>query len=114
MNKGIAHVSFLGGGMFVPASSPYDRQVLAEHVLNRTRQKGQVQVLINNQRWMVHRSLGPRSLCCTRCQSGIDAVCYLLPQNETPYCVCCAFGPPETTTQQMTLQPQAKKEYRAG
>lgn len=40
--KGIAHVSFAGGGILVPARDPDDRQTLVEHVADHIRAKGQV------------------------------------------------------------------------
>lgn len=91
MMRGIAHVSFSGGGMFLPARSPYDRQVLAEHVMSRVRTKGQVQVLIDNQRWMVYQRRGVRGVCCSQCGRAVDSACYLISANGTLYCVTCAF-----------------------
>ena len=41
LGQGIAHVSFAGGGFFVPARSSYDRQLLADHALARVRVKRQ-------------------------------------------------------------------------
>ncbi len=46
--KGIAYVSFPGGGMFVPARSPYDRQMLVECVADRTLGTYKVQVLMHS------------------------------------------------------------------
>lgn len=73
------------------ARNPYDRQLLAEHVLSRARTKGQVQVLIDNQRWVVHRRPGPRSVSCSRCGLVVDSACYLVAKEGIPYCVSCAF-----------------------
>jgi hypothetical protein len=91
MTTGIAHVSFSGGGMFLPARSPYDRQVLAEHVVSRVRANGQVQVLIDDQRWMVHQRRSARSACCSQCGYGVDSACYLVSASGSLYCVTCAF-----------------------
>ena len=38
--KGIAHVSFQGGGLIVPAQTPYERQLLFEHVEASAKQHG--------------------------------------------------------------------------
>jgi hypothetical protein len=35
ITKGIAHVSFPGGSMVLPARTPYDRQMLLEHIVDR-------------------------------------------------------------------------------
>lgn len=50
LSKGIVHISFAGGGLFLPARSPYDRQMLVEHVTDRVRCKGHLQVLTDDER----------------------------------------------------------------
>ena len=91
MAKGIAHVSFVGGGIFLPARSPYDRQVLAEHVNERVRAKGQVQVLMGDQLWMVHRSRNAAATCCARCGMAVTAACYFSGCGDVGYCIACAL-----------------------
>lgn len=91
--KAIAHVSFPGGGMFLPARSPYDRQILAEHIAARVRSKGQVQVLLDEQRWMVHLNRGPIRICCSSCGDPADSTCYRAPAGSLAYCIGCALGP---------------------
>ena len=108
MTRGIAHVSFSGGGIFLPARNPYDRQVLAEHVLSRVRAKGEVQVLIGNQRWLVQQRSGSRVAPCTRCQCSAPSACYLPAEGGAPYCVTCAFGdleqpPPSQPTAELRM-----------
>ena len=89
---GIAHVSFTGGGIFVPARTPYDRQMLIEHVVDRVRSKGQVQVSVDNQRWLVHLVLGLSTARCWSCGNSADAVCYPTACGEVVYCVRCALS----------------------
>jgi len=88
---GIAHVSFVGGGFFVPARSPYDRQLLADHVLDRVRVKGNVQVLVDGQRWLVQLLRDSNMTGCRRCGSAVDLVCCRLAHRAARYCVACAF-----------------------
>lgn len=87
-------MSFRGGGLFLPARSPYDRQLLVEHVLSRVRAAGQVQVLLDDQRWMVHRHRGQSATCCARCGAWVDSACYAGARLGQPYCVRCALGVP--------------------
>jgi len=89
---GIAHVSFRGGGMFLPARSPYDRQTLIEHITDRVRAKGDVQVLLHGQRWMVHLHRGQPPAYCTCCGTAVHCACHSTGNCETVYCVNCAFG----------------------
>jgi hypothetical protein len=89
--KGIAHLSFAGGGMFIPARSPYDRQLLAEHVLNRVRLKGSVQVLVDDRRWLVNLLRHRRASGCSRCGCSVTSVCSDAAADTVVYCVRCAF-----------------------
>lgn len=92
MAKGIVHVSFAGGGLFLPARNPYDRQLLVEHVSERVRAKGEVQVLMDDQLWLVHRNRGPAGPPCVRCGMAVAAACYSRGCGQVCYCVACAFG----------------------
>jgi hypothetical protein len=92
MRNGIAHISYRGGGLFVPARTPYDRQLLVEQVVERVRTKGQVQVLVDDQRWMVYSSGGAAPLCCAGCGLSHTSACYSAVLDEAAFCVKCAFG----------------------
>ena len=107
--KGVAHVSFLGGGVFVPTRSPYDRQVLVELVADRAHSKGRVQVLVGDQRWMVHCSDAQRARTCSRCGTAEDVTCYSPSDRNTGYCVECAIkaaGPVGSHTETRRLAGQ--------
>ncbi len=92
MANGVAHISFVGGGVFLPARSPYDRQMLAEHIGERVQAKGQVQVLMGDRRWIIHRNRGPLAARCARCGMAAATACYTRGREEICYCVPCAFG----------------------
>jgi|JRYF01.1.fsa_nt_gb hypothetical protein len=91
LSRGIAHVSFKGGGICVPARSPYDRQLLAEQVMSQCRSKGTVQVLLDDDRWMVHTHIGAGPVYCVQCGRRSNSVCYSESHNGT-FCVACAVG----------------------
>ncbi len=90
MAKGIAHVSFTGGGIFLPARSPYDRQLLAEHVRERVQAKGQVQVLMGDHLWMMHRHRGTTTYCAW-CGEAASIACHFGGSGDACYCVACAL-----------------------
>ena len=92
--RGIAHVSFQGGGLFLPARTPYDRQTLVEHVKDRVRCKGEVQVLMRNHRWLVRMSEGPGRSICSACGIASESSCCCSSAGPDVYCVTCAFGEP--------------------
>ncbi len=88
MTNGIAHVSYRGGSLFLPARTPYDRQILMEYVADGTRAATHLQVLLNDRRWMVWR--GDATTSCTHC--GGAQPCCATDDGRTPYCLRCAFG----------------------
>lgn len=90
--KGIAHVSFAGGGAFLPVRCAYDRQMLIEHVGDRARAKGHVQVLLGNQRWIVRRSRDRSAAPCAVCGGGARSVCSTSGLTDVVYCLHCALG----------------------
>lgn len=92
MANGIAHVSFAGGSIFVPARNPYDRQMLMEHIAERVRAQGHVQVLVDDQRWLVRLSRGSSADCCSNCGYSLDAAGYAAVTGAAAFCVSCAFG----------------------
>jgi hypothetical protein len=92
MAKGIAHISFAGGGFFLPARNPYDRQLLVEHVSECVRTKGHVQVLMGNHLWKIHRNRGSTTTPCTRCGLALPTACYVSGSGGACYCLTCALG----------------------
>ncbi len=90
--NGVAHVSFPGGGLFLPARTPYDRQMLVEHVVERAQAKGRVQVLIDDRRWMVSLSRGDLAFRCARCGMFSDPACHCATVGSEAFCAKCALG----------------------
>jgi len=110
MAEGMAHISFTGGSMFLPVRNLYDRQLLVEHVGERVRAKGQVQVLMGDRLWMVHRNRGPGAVHCARCGLTTTAACYSRGRGEACYCVACALEDDVEPAQ----QPLHASERRVG
>lgn len=90
--RGIAHISFAGGGVFLPARNPYDREVLVEHVADRVRSKGEVLVTLDDRYWSVCKSDGALGACCFACGYSLGSALYSATNEQTAYCVKCAFG----------------------
>jgi len=77
--------------MVLSAATPYERQVLIEHVLGHVRSKRQIQVQADRQRWVVELVDEQSPVDCERCGRKIlDAICRGR-RGETPYCVACAL-----------------------
>jgi hypothetical protein len=102
----VAHVSYLGGGIFLPDHGPGDRHTIIEYVGRLLRAKQKVQVLLDNQRWLVQ--LGEH-VCCARCGLTTDISCREANDDGEPCCLRCALSParPEmparVTPQHLTL-----------
>ena len=92
LTDGIAHVSFRGGGFFLPVRTPYDRQMLIEHVASRVRVKGRVQVLVDDRHWMIDLNHEASAPSCMSCGHMMDSACYCTRSAGQPYCVRCALG----------------------
>jgi len=88
--RGVAHISFAGGGVFLPARNPYDREILAEHVADRVRCKGEVQVALDDRCWSV--SLSAVGASCSHCGHPLDSACSSPTSGVDVLCVKCAFG----------------------
>ncbi len=85
--KGIAHVSFPGGGVFLPARSASDRHRLITYVDRHLRASSRVQVLIGAQRWVAYSVAGVR---CDRCDGAVERALLCAAQGA-PYCTSCAL-----------------------
>lgn len=116
---GVAHLSFRGGGIFLPARNPYDRQILSEHAVQRARAHGRVQVLVDDERWTICLKLDPSVLRCGSCDSPLELVCLGSRTPNTPRCVRCALmdGPkaaPRSAEHTRTLARRQPMRARAG
>jgi hypothetical protein len=86
-----AHITFMGGGLLVPARTPYDWQILREHVLNRARHVDQLQVRVGRRTWLVERPSEQRSFVCGLCKRQLSAAALHAPRSKSAYCVACAL-----------------------
>ena len=89
--KGIAHVSFAGGGLFLPARSAGDRQHLIERVTHTAATHGRVQILVDDQRWLVQPGRSRGGPSCTGCGAIAKPPCHAADAGGA-YCVPCALG----------------------
>jgi hypothetical protein len=90
--KGIARISFPGGGTVLPAENAYDWEILMEYVADNARTSGQVEIRVDDQRWLVRCIRGPSEAGCSRCGHFLYAACCSARNAETSYCVKCIFA----------------------
>ena len=91
-NKGIAHVSYRGGSLFLPAHSEYERELVVEEVLRESHLHGTVQVLLDDDRWLVRRLGRRRRVVCVGCGKTTGSACQSGSRGDAPFCVGCAVA----------------------
>lgn len=85
----IVHVSFSGGGIFLPNEGPADRQYLVDYVAHLLHAKPKVQILRCEQRWMAERC--GHYCCCASCGRATKAVCRETHHDGESFCLRCAL-----------------------
>lgn len=97
---GVVHVSFPGGGVFLPARSVADRDRVQAAVQDQMRVTDRVQVLTGGQRWVVRRVPATRPVECHSCGTVTDSACF---GNGVIFCVPCALTAPDETQRRLEL-----------
>jgi hypothetical protein len=85
----VAHVSYPGGGVFLPDHGPGDRHTIMEYVERLVSSKRQVQILLDNHRWLVQSS---EHACCAVCDLATKAACREANEGGELYCLRCALS----------------------
>ena len=69
----IAYVSFHGGGLILSARTPYERQLLVEHLETSTRRYGRVRLKMNHGHWVISVNDGAGRVCaaCSQWPSSL-------------------------------------------
>ncbi len=74
--RGIAQLTFQGGGFILPSKTPYERELLFEHVAQYAKRHGSVHLQFNAQHWTVTRA-EERSEVCAICNQQPDNLSYV-------------------------------------
>ena len=102
----VVHVSYLGGGIFLPDDGPGDRHTIMDYVERLVSSKQTVQILLDNQRWLVQPG---QNACCASCDVVTKTACREASDGGELYCLRCALSParpkmpPRVTPQHLTL-----------
>ena len=87
----VAHVSYIGGGIFLRDHGPGDRRTIIDYVARLLRSKTKVQILLESQRWLVHASERVR---CRRCDVVSNVGCREASREADAFCLQCALTGP--------------------
>lgn len=93
----VAHLSFAGGGLLLPARDPYERELLVEHIVARAQRNGGVRVALHRRAWCVQLTPDTFTGSCARCRRALQATWYATAPGGVPHCLRCAFGLPVRT-----------------
>lgn len=109
----VAHLSFVGGGLLLPARDPYDRELLVEHVVARARQNGGMRVVLHGRAWSVRLTPDTFTGSCARCSRILQATLCATALGGAPYCVRCALGSPGRTGAVATEAPELRNRVKS-
>ena len=76
--KGVARIFFHGGALFLPARTPYDRELLFEHLDLYAKRHGSIRVELDRREWTVKRSDVAKPPVCATCARRLDNLTYAL------------------------------------
>jgi hypothetical protein len=62
---GVAHISFAGGGLIVPAQTPYERELLIEHIEASAKARGSIGLDLDGRQWTVSSKDGRHEGCAS-------------------------------------------------
>jgi hypothetical protein len=87
--NGVASIRYAGGGVMLPAQSPYDRETLLACLCHRLRQSGAVQLELDGRRWSITSRTATVPPSCTLC--GRAARLYGIggTRVDGPICAAC-------------------------
>lgn len=73
----VAMIALDGRGMILPAKTPYDRELLFEHVSSLAKRYGQVHLTVRGGRWTVAAAAeGNSPATCDRCAYPVRRLVY--------------------------------------
>ncbi len=87
----VAHVSYIGGGIFLRDHGPGDRRTIIDYVARLMHSKAKVQILLESQRWLVQAGEHVR---CTRCDVVSNVGCREASSEHDAFCLRCAMTAP--------------------
>lgn len=100
--KDVAHISFDGGGIMIPVHTPYERQLMVEHVEASTNRYGCIRLEVNRQHWTISRNRGSRTVCAA-CSQWPDNLAY--PTGSTGRLSVVSTRAMSCTDRMCTLSP---------
>ena len=85
--NGVARIAAHDGGIVLPLRTPYDRQVLFEHVAHYAKRHGRVRLEFDRKQWSVSHAT-EHSPLCVGCNERPDKLAYSY--GDRVFCHPCA------------------------
>ena len=83
---GTAHISFAGGGLILPARTPYDRELVFEYIEASAKHHANLQLSAKGRHWTVSVKIARREPCC-KCSRSLRDLAYR--GNGENFCAQC-------------------------
>jgi hypothetical protein len=91
----IARIEMDGGALLLPARTPYEREVVLDHVRHRLRLYGFVHLEMNGRRCRIEAVAAASGAACAGCRRRIAGfACRLVAQMLCVDCAVTPAGPP--------------------
>ena len=87
-----AQVQGVSGTFVVPAHTPYERQILREHLARRVGDLSTLTLGMHGKRWIITRHHAPSSLCAT-CTRSVGRLSCNQDDGSCTTCIDCAMQP---------------------
>ena len=87
--NGIAHITYPGGGIVMPARSAYERQLVSEHVTHRALRSTVVRLDVGGRRWQVAADAAADRPQCGKCLRRVRVSGTNASVAPDAYCLVC-------------------------
>ncbi len=87
-----AQVTFAHGGLVLPAGTPYDRQLVRDHIVNTARRAGGARIVVAGDTWVVESPGQEAGRDCKNCQRHLTTAALRKPDSHARFCVTCVLS----------------------
>lgn len=74
--RGVAQISFSGGGMFLPSRTPYERELVFEHAESYARRYGKARLQLSRNFLLVSSEPSESNESCAECGQSLRSVTF--------------------------------------
>jgi len=102
--KGIAKLTFPGGGIVLPGRTPYERELLVEHIQYHVRRRSALHLELDGHNWSIVFDDSFESDHCATCQRTTDIHAGNHMIKHATFCLRCVIAPRSSDPQLHLVQ----------